>query len=61
MERWQQGEPEVIQTDIGRMAYHVARARLIMMLAVVGLVVFCILAGAAALALGILAEWLSYR
>ena len=61
MERWQQGEPEVVQTDIGRMVYHVARARLILLLVIVGLVAYCILAVLAAFAVGLLSDYLSYR
>ena len=61
MARRQHGEPEVVQTDLGRMVYHVARARLILLLVVVGLVAYCLLAVLAAFAVGLLAEWLSYR
>ena len=61
MGQWQQREPEVVQTDLGRMVYHVARVRLILLLVVVGPVAYCILAVVAAFAVGLLAEWLSYR
>ncbi len=61
MERRQHGEPEVVQTDIGRMAYNVARARLILLLVVVGLVAYCVLAVLAAFAVGLLSDYLSYR
>ncbi len=61
MGQWQQREPEVVQTDIGRMVYNVARARLILLLVVVGLVAYCVLAVLVAFAVGLLAEWLSYR
>ncbi len=61
MGQWQQREPEVVQTDIGRMVYNVARARLILLLVVIGLVAYCLLAVVAAFAVGLLAEWLSYR
>ena len=61
MARRQHGEPEVVQTDLGRMVYHVARARLILLLVVVGLVAYCVLAVLAAFAVGLLSDYLSYR
>ncbi len=61
MNQWERGEPEVVQTDIGRMAYNIARVRLILMLAVVGIVLYCIVRLTLALAYGILLDWASYQ
>ncbi len=57
----QEHEYEVVQTDIGRMAYNVAKVRLILMLAVVGIVLYCVLGLMAALAFGVALEWASYQ
>ncbi len=51
----------VAQTDLGRMVHNIAKARLILMLAVVGLFVYCVLALTAALALGFLADWAAHQ
>ncbi len=57
----QEREYDVVQTDIGRMAYNVAKVRLILMLAVVGIVLYCVLALTAALAVGFLADWAAHQ
>ena len=60
MSQWER-EHEVVQTDIGRMAYNVARGRLILMLAVVGIVLYCIVGLMAAIAVGFLADWAAHQ
>ena len=57
----QEREYEVVQTDIGRMAYNVARVRLMLTLAVVGIVLYCVVGLMAALAFGVALDWASYQ
>ncbi len=57
----QEREYEVVQTDLGRMVHNVAKVRLILMLAVVGLFLYCVLGLTAAFAVGFLADWAAHQ
>ena len=57
----QEREYDVVQTDIERMAYNIAKVRLMLMLAVVGMFLYCVVGLMAALAFGVALEWASYQ
>ena len=57
----QEREYDVVRTDLGRMVHNVAKVRLLLMLAVVGIVLYCVVGLTAALAVGFLADWAAHQ